>query len=132
MRFNASALLVYGPCGPTNGLMKVTIDARGSTVNTSAPIASNDCLLFQSRGLSTGAMRELLIENADGATLGINRFVFVYLYWEPHGPPNMIAQTVAFALAAVFVVMLLWTALMVSLKRSQGGKIKQMFKALCL
>ncbi|CAE6479785.1 unnamed protein product [Rhizoctonia solani] len=74
MQFNASAFLVYGPCGPTNGLMKITVDDRESTVNTSKSIASNDCLLFQSRGLSIGTMQELLIENISNATLGCGNF----------------------------------------------------------
>ncbi|CAE7229178.1 unnamed protein product [Rhizoctonia solani] len=39
MLFNGSSLLVYGPCGPDNGRMKVTIDGLGLTCNylASAP-----------------------------------------------------------------------------------------------
>ncbi|KAH7332707.1 hypothetical protein B0J17DRAFT_678491 [Rhizoctonia solani] len=132
MRFNASALLLYGSCGPTNGLMKVTLDGREFTVNTSIPIASNDCLLFQSRAAPSGVMREILIENTGDATIGINRFVFVSIYWVGPTSPSMVAQAVAIALVTVFVVVLIWAALMVSLKRSQGGKIREMFTSLCL
>ncbi|CAE6464392.1 unnamed protein product [Rhizoctonia solani] len=75
MQFNGSALLVYGPCGPTNGLMRISIDGQQEVVNTSKPFASNDCLLIQSWGLPE-VLHELLIENVDGGKLGIDRLDF--------------------------------------------------------
>ncbi|CUA73340.1 hypothetical protein RSOLAG22IIIB_10721 [Rhizoctonia solani] len=72
-QFNGSALLIHGPCGPTNGLVKVKIGSQEATVNTSKPIPSDDCLIFQSWGFPSTAMHELRVENVNGATLGINR-----------------------------------------------------------
>ncbi|KDN44983.1 hypothetical protein RSAG8_05156, partial [Rhizoctonia solani AG-8 WAC10335] len=80
MKWNASAFVMYGPCGPTNGLMRVTIDShdqqriRQQTVNTSKPFASNDCLLFQTWSLGSTSPNQILIENLDGGMLGIARF----------------------------------------------------------
>ncbi|CAE6403675.1 unnamed protein product [Rhizoctonia solani] len=76
MQFNASTLLIHGPCGPTNGLMKVKIDDQEATVNTSKPIKSEDCLLFQAWAFPRTRMHELRVENVDGAALGINRLEF--------------------------------------------------------
>ncbi|KDN45028.1 hypothetical protein RSAG8_05201, partial [Rhizoctonia solani AG-8 WAC10335] len=76
MQFNGSTLLIHGPCGPTNGLMKVKIDDHESTVNTSKPIPSDDCLLFQAWGFPRTNMHELLVENVNGGMLGINRVEF--------------------------------------------------------
>ncbi|CAE6512374.1 unnamed protein product [Rhizoctonia solani] len=75
-QFNGSALLIHGPCGPTNGLVKVKINDKEATVNTSKPIPSDDCLIFQSWGFPSTAMHELRVENVDGAALGINRVEF--------------------------------------------------------
>ncbi|KAH7322065.1 hypothetical protein B0J17DRAFT_746616 [Rhizoctonia solani] len=76
MQFNGSTFLIYGPCGPTNGLMKITVDNDQQTVNTSRPFASDDCLLFQAQGLPVHFQHQLLIENIDGRTLGIDRLEF--------------------------------------------------------
>ncbi|CAE6449563.1 unnamed protein product [Rhizoctonia solani] len=74
MQFNGSTFLVYGPCGPTNGLMKVTFDNYEETVNTSKPFASNDCLLYHTRAVPVRYIHQVTIENVDGSTLGISRF----------------------------------------------------------
>ncbi|EUC54496.1 P12 domain protein, putative [Rhizoctonia solani AG-3 Rhs1AP] len=76
MQFNGSTLLIHGPCGPTNGLMKVKIDDQEATVNTSKPITSDDCLLFQAWAFPRTKMHELRVENVNGAALGINRLEF--------------------------------------------------------
>ncbi|CAE7074132.1 unnamed protein product, partial [Rhizoctonia solani] len=73
MRFNGSSLLMYGPCGPANSLMRVAIDGQQQIVNTSRPFACSDCLLFQARGLQPHYLHRFLIENVDGKALGINR-----------------------------------------------------------
>ncbi|KDN44986.1 hypothetical protein RSAG8_05159, partial [Rhizoctonia solani AG-8 WAC10335] len=78
MQWNASSFLVYGPCGPTNALIRVTIDSQQriqqQTVNTSTPFVSNDCLLFQAWGLPIPLRSQILIENVDGGMLSIDRF----------------------------------------------------------
>ncbi|CAE6492221.1 unnamed protein product [Rhizoctonia solani] len=103
MQFNGSTILVYGPCGPGNGLMRVTIDGRQQTVNTSKPFASSDCLLFEAWGLTSTYFHRLLVENVDGRTLGINRFeLFRVLFY---GGPEISDRTVQVAcgIASVFV-----------------------------
>ena len=56
--------------------MKVKIDDQEATVNTSKPITSDDCLLFQAWAFPRTKMHELRVENANGASLGINRVEF--------------------------------------------------------
>ncbi|CAE7093848.1 unnamed protein product [Rhizoctonia solani] len=86
MQFNASTLLVYGPCGPETGLMRVTIDGQQDVVNTSKPFASSDCLLFQAWGLQNYHLHRLLIENVDGKVLGINRSFVLCNYRRGYAP----------------------------------------------
>jgi hypothetical protein len=68
-----SMILLYGPCGPSNGIMRVTLDRYEFTSNTSKPLQSDDCLLFQSPGLSPSFYHELEIENVDGRAFSLNR-----------------------------------------------------------
>ncbi|CAE7233810.1 unnamed protein product [Rhizoctonia solani] len=102
MRFNASALLVYGPCGPENGLMRVTLNGEQRIVDTSKPFACSDCLLFQARGLQTLHLHQLLIENVDGKTLGINRLEFfrvIFPGYDRRQDTTVRAMAVAFGIA---------------------------------
>ncbi|CAE6449678.1 unnamed protein product, partial [Rhizoctonia solani] len=77
MQFNGSAITIYGPCGPSSGLMRVKIGTRADeTINATKPIQSDDCLLFQSPGLTPDQLYSLEIENISGGTLAINRMEF--------------------------------------------------------
>ncbi|CAE6435512.1 unnamed protein product [Rhizoctonia solani] len=134
MQFNASTLLIHGPCRPTNGLMKVSIDGRESTVNTSKPIASNDCLLFQAWGLPASMQHELLIENVEGATLGIDRleFFWIDIYSKRSSSLNGGAKAAGIAAGVVIGVLLVLGGLaMLSKKSYKGGKIGRAPKLLC-
>ncbi|CAE6439361.1 unnamed protein product [Rhizoctonia solani] len=133
MQFNASMFLLYGPCGPTNGLMKLTIDGQESTVNVSKRIASDDCLLLQSWLLQPSVMHRLLIENVDGATLGINRFEFYWVrhYKKEYGRSN--AGEVALIVGVLVVCFLLLASLWLYLKKTaKGRKTREAFKLFCL
>ncbi|CAE6459223.1 unnamed protein product [Rhizoctonia solani] len=131
MQFNASTFLLYGPCGPKNGLIKITVDGRESTVNTSMPIQSNDCLLFQAKGLSRLMMHQLIVENIDGATLGIDRFEFFWLADALPGRLTAGATTVVFVFVSVFTTISFWAGVMIFLRRpNQGKKLVRMFKVL--
>ncbi|CAE7155021.1 unnamed protein product, partial [Rhizoctonia solani] len=113
MWFNGSSLLVYGPCGPDNGLMGVTIDGRQQIVNTSKPFASSDCLLFQTWGLQWTHFHRLLIENMDGKKLGINRFELFRITTYPI--PRTIDRGVAVGcgIASVFITCMMMIAVYV-------------------
>ncbi|GAB1517305.1 hypothetical protein RhiTH_000351 [Rhizoctonia solani] len=69
--------LLYGPCGPSNGIMRVTIDGKEYTSNTYKPFPSDDCLLFQSRSVSPYTYHELEVENLDGRTISVNRIEII-------------------------------------------------------
>ncbi|CAE6499819.1 unnamed protein product [Rhizoctonia solani] len=134
MEFNASTLLIYGPCGPTNGLMRVTINGRESTVNTSTPIPSIDCLLFQSWALTGTIMNQLLVENVNGASLGINRLHF---WWGTldynRRDSSTTAKTVVIVLGSVLAVGLTWAGWVIFSRKSElGKKVKKNLKSLFL
>ncbi|KAB5587663.1 hypothetical protein CTheo_8897 [Ceratobasidium theobromae] len=75
-KFNASAFVVYGPCGPSGGLIRVSTYTTQAIVNISTPFQADDCLLFQSQGMPSVSWHQLEIENMDGRQLGINRIEF--------------------------------------------------------
>lgn len=74
--FVASAFVVYGPCGPSGGLIRVSTYTTQAIVNISTPFQADDCLLFQSQGMPSVSWNQLEIENMDGRQLGINRIEF--------------------------------------------------------
>ncbi|CAE6531604.1 unnamed protein product [Rhizoctonia solani] len=130
MRFNASACLIYGPCGPASGLIKIIINGRESIIKTAAPFPSNDCLLFQSWGLASGAMNRLLVENVDGARLDIDRFEFWRLPLF-HQEPDKTARAVTIAFGATFSLVVVWAVLVTTLKHSRRAReVRQGFKVL--
>ncbi|KAH7327630.1 hypothetical protein B0J17DRAFT_215651 [Rhizoctonia solani] len=133
MEFNASTLLIYGPCGPTNGLMRVTINGRESTINTSAPIPSSDCLLFQSWALTGTIMNQLLVENADGGMLGIDR---IYFWWGTldygRHTSSPVAKTVVIVLGSVLAVALVWVGWVIfSRKYEKGKQVRRILRSFC-
>ncbi|KEP45727.1 putative P12 domain protein, partial [Rhizoctonia solani 123E] len=131
MQFNGSTLLIHGPCGPTNGLMKVTIDDQEATVNTSKPISSDDCLLFQAWGLPRTKMHELLVENIDGTSLGINRIEFLrptHYSWGAHRRSNPAVAIAALAVAGVIVISILVVSVVYLKTSKQGEKVSRMLK----
>ncbi|CAE7209364.1 unnamed protein product, partial [Rhizoctonia solani] len=126
MRFNASSLLVYGPCGPDNGLMRLILNNYHHIVNTSKPFACSDCLLFQpeARGLGKSHLRKLLIENMDGKTLGINRFeLFRPIYVSSVSGMRSIAAASGMASLVVTCIMMMAVYVIKSVKnrRSMGA-----------
>ncbi|CAE6486157.1 unnamed protein product [Rhizoctonia solani] len=116
MQFNGSTFLVYGPCGPTNGLMKVTIDGQQQTVNTSKPLVSNDCLLFQAWGLPTHSLHQLFIENASGGALGIDRFDFFKL--QLYEGPDTSTRTIVVACVVMAAIVVSAVVIVVRVRRS--------------
>ncbi|KAJ1303568.1 hypothetical protein OPQ81_011752 [Rhizoctonia solani] len=128
MQFNGSTFLIYGPCGPASGLMTVTIDGRQQTVNTSKPFASDDCLLFQAQSISVRSLHQLLIENTDGRTLGIDRLEFFMILTYKVGPGHTLGAIVvscavmgAIILGAVTIIVYVKRAV----KKKQGMELSQ-------
>lgn len=76
LQFNGSAFTIYGPCGPSNGLMRVNFDGSENIINTTKPIQADDCLLYQSPGFQALNFHTLEIDNVDGRTLAVNRLEF--------------------------------------------------------
>ncbi|CUA72738.1 hypothetical protein RSOLAG22IIIB_10275 [Rhizoctonia solani] len=130
-QFNGSTFLIYGPCGPTNGLIKVEIDSKASTVNTSKPIPSDDCLIFQAWGLPSPNLHELRIENVDGAALAINRIEFFWSHGYRRGAGKLSGATL---IIVIVVVVLFVATLVVSViyltTSKHGKKIGSMLKKL--
>ncbi|KAH7337119.1 hypothetical protein B0J17DRAFT_719011 [Rhizoctonia solani] len=115
MQFNASTFLLHGPCGPTNGLIKVTIDGRESTA----------------KGFSRSMMHQLVIENVDGATLGIDKFEFFWLPEALYGHLTVGAMAVVIIFVSVFAAVSLWAGVLVFLRRPKlGKKLVRLLKAL--
>ncbi|CAE7169515.1 unnamed protein product [Rhizoctonia solani] len=112
MSWNGSAVLLYGSCGPSNGLMRVTIDGFERTLNLSNPFQSNDCLLFQSHSTSPYIHHRLEIENL-GGFLEIGRMeIFHASAFRLSGPLKTIGDVVLTTLAAIvlaFVVVAVYT-----------------------
>ncbi|CAE7122646.1 unnamed protein product [Rhizoctonia solani] len=127
MEFNGSSLLVYGPCGPDNGLMRVSIDGEQQIVNSSKPFACSDCLLFQARGLQPNHLKRLLIENVDGKTLGINRLELFRVRLPVFAYPGVADRAVAVGcgILSVFLTCMMMMAVyvikFVKKRRSMGG-----------
>ncbi|KAG8730937.1 hypothetical protein FRC12_019991 [Ceratobasidium sp. 428] len=77
MTYNGSTVIIYGPCSPTSGLLKVSIDNQDTqTVNTSSPITSSNCILYQSRGYSALALHTLSFSSESDAPVSINHLSF--------------------------------------------------------
>ncbi|CAE7150476.1 unnamed protein product [Rhizoctonia solani] len=118
LQSNASAFVVYGPCGPTSGLLKVTVEnlqrIQQQIVNTSKPFASEDCLLFQTWGLAgPTSLKKILIENVDGGMIGINRFeAFKVKLYSSGGPSltrtGIISGAVVGAIAVSVIVIVVY------------------------
>ncbi|CAE6403631.1 hypothetical protein ACGC1H_005352 [Rhizoctonia solani] len=122
MQFNGSAFLIYGPCGPTNGLMRVIIDGNQRTVNTSKPFASNDCLLFQSPGQQIHAIHQFVVENVDGRTLSIDRLEFFRLQLYKSGSVTG-KRVVVISCTIVGVIVLCSVVIVIYVRRSVKRKM---------
>ncbi|CAE6395825.1 unnamed protein product [Rhizoctonia solani] len=115
LSWNGSAVLLYGPCGPSNGLVRVGIDGFDRTLNLSRPFQSDDCLLFQSHGMSSHAYHRLEIENLDGGLLVLDRMEFIRVSnFRLPGPISTIGEMVLIMLAVLVMsagVIVVYTAM---------------------
>ncbi|QRV88129.1 hypothetical protein RhiJN_16147 [Ceratobasidium sp. AG-Ba] len=81
VQFNGSAVTIYGPCSPTSGLLRVQLDSNEAvTVNTSSPITSPNCLLYQTPGFSALSIHTLSVTSADQNPVSINHFEFCRVF----------------------------------------------------
>ncbi|KAG9098719.1 hypothetical protein FRC07_010598 [Ceratobasidium sp. 392] len=77
MTYNGSTVFLYGPCSPTSGLLRVSIDnADTQTVNTSSPITSPNCILYQARGYSALSLHTVSWSTEGDAPVSINHLSF--------------------------------------------------------
>lgn len=131
MQFNGSALTIYGPCGPSTGLMRVKIDNVEDTVNTTKPFQSDDCLLYQSQGFSPHDLHSLEVDNVDGRTLAVNRLEF-FRYFPLDSPHStnlgaIIAGVVVGVLLVVAAVVIFYS----SRSKKMRTKINNSWKIFC-
>ncbi|CAE7150470.1 unnamed protein product [Rhizoctonia solani] len=130
MELNASTFVMYGPCGPKHGLMRVTIDnkiqSQQQIVNTSRPIASNSCLLFQAWSLSVLSLDQVLIENLGGGMLGVERFnvttLQIYYVGESTGiRATVVACVLLGTVMALVVTIVVYVTRALRKKQRTGG-----------
>ncbi|KAB5595183.1 P12 domain containing protein [Ceratobasidium theobromae] len=134
---NASVFAIYGPCGPSNGLMQVSISSEGtSTVNTSRPFQADDCLLFQSGGMTSTVMHNFVIENVDGRQLGINRVEFgrILVFTSRNNTANAKAGMIVGIVAGVIVIGVVLIIIYACRYRAKqrASKKKGLFSVLCV
>ncbi|CAE6503766.1 unnamed protein product [Rhizoctonia solani] len=93
MSWNGSTVLLYGPCGPSSGLVRVAIDGNERTLNLSRPFQSDDCLLFQSQDISSNIFHRLEVENIDGGLFLLDRMEFMRMStFRPPGPISTLGE----------------------------------------
>ncbi|KAG8687922.1 hypothetical protein FRC11_006369 [Ceratobasidium sp. 423] len=133
MTFNASAFTIYGPCGPSSGLMRVAIDGNTpDTINTTKPIQSDDCLLYQSPGLAVDRLRSFEMENVDGRTLALNRVEYFRIITFTTGGRSTKVGGMAAGIALGVIVLIAGLVLLYSTRgRKTRQKINNSWKVFC-
>jgi hypothetical protein len=102
--------------------MRVKIGTRADeTINATKPIQSDDCLLFQSPGLTPDQLYSLEIENISGGTLAINRMEFfrIVTFAGSKGYKN------AGMIAGIVLGVILGIAALVILYSTRSRKVRQ-------
>ncbi|KAF8595409.1 hypothetical protein BDV93DRAFT_611414 [Ceratobasidium sp. AG-I] len=130
-QFNGSTVLIYGPCGPSNGLVYVSIDGESNTVNTSTPIAADNCLLYQSRGYSALNLHQLEVMNQDGKSLGINHMQFFRVLEHTTGNSSTTPGAIVGGVIGGIVFVALCIVLYSLRSRKTRQKINKSFTVLC-
>ena len=124
-------MLIYGPCGPSNGLLNVAIDGESSTVNTSTPIAADNCLLYQSKGYSALNLHQLEVTNQDGKSLGINHLQFFRVLEHTTGNSSTTPGAIVGGVIGGIVFVALCIVLYSLRSRQTRQKINKSFTVLC-
>ncbi|CAE6463129.1 hypothetical protein ACGC1H_002126 [Rhizoctonia solani] len=132
MQFNGSALTIYGPCGPSSGLIRVKIDGREETTNTTKPLQSDDCLLYQSPGFPIHGFHSFELENVDGRTLAVNRLEFfrVLVNTQVRGS-TMAAGKIAGIVIGVIIAVAALIILYSTRTKKSRQKINNSWKVFC-
>ncbi|KAH7322092.1 hypothetical protein B0J17DRAFT_772935 [Rhizoctonia solani] len=130
-QFNGSALTIYGPCGPSSGLMRVKVYQQDDVVNTTKPFQSDDCLLYQSPGMPVDRFHSLDIENVDGRTVAITRMEFIRL--NVNRQPNVVKNAGIIVGISVGVALVIAIGILVYSTRSRKARQKfgNFWKLLC-
>lgn len=117
--------------------MQVSISSEGtSTVNTSRPFQADDCLLFQSGGMTSTVMHNFVIENVDGRQLGINRVEFgrILVFTSRNNTANAKAGMIVGIVAGVIVIGVVLIIIYACRYRAKqrASKKKGLFSVLCM
>ncbi|CAE6451256.1 hypothetical protein ACGC1H_005366 [Rhizoctonia solani] len=134
MQFNGSAVTISGPCGPSNGLMRINLDGTENIINTTKPFQSDDCLLYQSPGFPALNFHTLEIANVDGRTLAFNRLEFfrVRTIATPRGArTNQMGAKIAGIVVAAIVVLAGLIVFYSTRSRRVRQKINNSWKVFC-
>ncbi|CAE6498278.1 unnamed protein product [Rhizoctonia solani] len=126
MQFNGSAVTIYGPCGPSSGLMHVNIDGQQDTINMTKPFQSDDCLLYQSPGIPASSIHTLEIDNVDGRTLAVNRLEFDRVLIVGNAR-TQVATLAGAKIAGIVVGVIVGVAALIILYSSRSSKSRKKF-----
>ncbi|CUA68387.1 hypothetical protein RSOLAG22IIIB_07905 [Rhizoctonia solani] len=134
MQFNGSAVTLYGPCGPSNGLMRINLDGSENIINTTKPFQSDDCLLYQSPGFPALNFHTLEIDNVDGRTLAVNRLEFfrvLTIATARNAKANQAGAKIAGIVVGVIVVIAALIVFYSTRSRRVRQKISNSWKVFC-
>lgn len=113
--------------------MQVTLDdGHSETINTTKPIQSDDCLLYQSPGIAVDHLRSFEMENVDGRTLALNRVEYFRIITFTNGGRSakvggMVAGIVLGVIVAVAGLVILYS----TRGRKTRQKINNSWKIFC-
>lgn len=126
-----STVLVYGPCGPQNGLVSFSIDGAATSVNTSSPVAADNCLLFLSQGYSALNLHQLEITNQEGRPLSFNHLQFLRVLEHTTGSSSTTPGAIVGGVIGGIVFVALCIVLYSLRSRKTRQKINKSFALLC-
>ncbi|KAG9077933.1 hypothetical protein FRC06_008627 [Ceratobasidium sp. 370] len=130
--YNGSTVLIFGPCNPTSGLLRVSIDGSDTiTVNTSSPISSNNCLLYQSPGYSALALHTLSFTTEGDQPVGINHLEFFRVLEHSDGGDGVTPGAIVGGVIGGIVLIAVLIVAYSMRSRKTRQKINRAFTVLC-
>jgi hypothetical protein len=132
MTYNGSTVLIFGPCNPSSGLLRVTIDGSDTTtVNTSSPVTSNNCLLYQSQGYSALYLHTLSFTTEGDQPVGINHLQFFRVLEHSEGGDGVTPGAIVGGVIGGIVLIAVLIVAYSMRSRKTRQKINRAFTLLC-
>ncbi|KAG8742429.1 hypothetical protein FRC10_001443 [Ceratobasidium sp. 414] len=130
--YNGSTVLIFGPCNPASGLLRVSIDGSDTiTVNTSSPVTSNNCLLYQSQGYSALALHTLSFTTEGDQPVGINHLEFFRVLEHSDGGDGVTPGAIVGGVIGGIVLIAILIVAYSMRSRKTRQKINRAFTVLC-